>query len=345
MIEHLNKVVSGEYLSEAEAEELMGMVFTSATDAQIAALLVALKIRGESEEEITGFARGMRAAATLINPSTNGLRLVDTCGTGGDGAGTINVSTAAALIVAAAGVPVAKHGNHSITSRSGSADVLAEVGVPIDLSPEDVEHSIEEYEFGFLYAPRFHPSMKRVAHIRREMGMRTVFNIMGPLTNPASPSAQVIGVYDPALCEVFALVLNRLGVDQALVVNGSGTDEITTVAPTKVTELKDGRIDSYVITPEDFGLLRAKQDDLLGGMPTENATYLINVLSGKDGPHLDISILNAGAALYVSGEAKSIQDGLELARATVEDGLALSKLKEIVDATGDMGRLGRFIQG
>lgn len=335
-------MVSGDELSIEEAEKIVGEIFTSATDAQIAALLMALRMKGESESEIAGFARGMRQAATRISPRTNNYKLVDTCGTGGDGTGTINVSTASALIAAAAGVPVAKHGNHSVSSKSGSADVLEELGVPIDLGPGEAERSIEEHGFAFLYAPTFHPSMKRVAPIRREMGLRTIFNLLGPLTNPASPSSQVIGVYHPDLCEVFAMALGQLGVDRALVVHGNGTDEITTAGPTKISELDNGSIETYVVTPEDYDLPRAEESELLGGLPRENAQHLINILSGKEGPRLDFTLINTAAALYVSGRASSIEDGLEVARATVEEGHAIRKLIEIVRSTGDLGRLRRF---
>src|SRR5660397_25386 len=244
MKEYIQKLIQKHDLTTEEAEIAISKIFTDATDAQIAAFLTAMKMKGETPAEIAGLARGMKKAANIINPKVNGT-LIDTCGTGGDSTGTINVSTGAALVVAGAGVPVAKHGNYSITSRSGSADVLKELGVKIDAPPGQVEKTIETVGIGFMLAPVFHPSMKRVGQIRRDIGFRTVFNILGPLTNPANAKAQVIGVFDGNICEPIAKVLNILGTKRALVVHGNGLDEITTTGETHIVELKDGNITKY----------------------------------------------------------------------------------------------------
>lgn len=284
----------------------------------------------------------MKKAANRISPKINGT-LVDTCGTGGDSTGTINVSTGAALVAAGAGVHVAKHGNYSITSKSGSADVLRELGVKIDLPPRQVEKVIEKAGIGFMLAPVFHPSMKRVAQVRRDLGFRTVFNILGPLTNPASAQAQVIGVFDESLCEPVASVLSILGTRRALVVHGSGMDEISNTDRTQIAELQNGRITRYTVTPEELGVRRALMGEIAGGTPEENARDIVEVLKGKKGAKRDIIAINAGAALLVGGKAENLVSGIAIANESIDSGTALNKLKDFVSTAGESDKLARFL--
>ncbi|MDW7727498.1 MAG: anthranilate phosphoribosyltransferase [Candidatus Methanoperedens sp.] len=342
MKDYILKLVQNQSLTMDEAENAMTRLFTEASDARISAFLTALKIKGESPEEIAGLARGMKKAANIINPRVKGT-LVDTCGTGGDASGTINVSTAAAIVTAGAGVPVAKHGNYSITSRSGSANVLEELGIKIDLSPSLVEKSIQDAGIGFMLAPIFHPSMKRVGQIRKELGFRTVFNILGPLTNPANAKAQVIGVFDSALCVLMANVLNLLGTEKALVVHGSGLDEISNIGETTVAELNCGKVLTYTLTPEKLGVKRASIEDIRGGTPQENARKLVDILKGKAGAKRDIVVINAGAALYVSGKAENLVSGIAIANESIDSGAALNKLEEFVKKAGDPEKLALFL--
>lgn len=342
MKEYLQKLIQRQNLKADEAEAAISRIFTDATDAQIAAFLTALKMKGETPGEIAGFVKGMKKAANIINPKVTGI-LVDTCGTGGDSAGTINVSTGAAIVTAACGVPVAKHGNYSITSKSGSADVLRELGVKIDLPPQEVEKTIESVGIGFMLAPVFHPSMKRVAQIRRDLGFRTVFNILGPLTNPANAKAQVLGVFDASLCETMANVLNILGTKRALVVHGSGMDEITNTGETQIVELSNGKLTKYTVTPENLGIERASASDIAGGTPEENARDIVEVLKGKKGAKRDIITINAGAALLVSGKAETLASGITMAIEAIDSGAALNKLKEFVKTAGEPEKLARFL--
>lgn len=342
MKEYLQKIIRNQSLTADEAENAISKIFSEATDAQIAAFLTALKMKGETPAEIAGMARGMKKAANMINPKVTGT-LIDTCGTGGDSTGTINVSTGAAIVTAACGVFVAKHGNYSITSKSGSADVLKELGVKIDSPPQDVEKTIEKVGIGFMLAPVFHPSMKRVAQIRRDLGFRTVFNILGPLTNPANAKAQLIGVFDGSLCEPMANVLNILGTERALVVHGSGMDEISNTGETRVAELNGGRITKYTLTPEKLGVRRVPASEIAGGTPEENARDIVEVLKGKKGPKRDIIVINAGAALLISGKVDTIESGIALANRSIDTGVALDKLKDFVNAAGDPGKLARFL--
>ncbi len=342
MKEYLQKLIQRQSLTADEAKAAISRIFTDATDAQIAAFLTALKMKGETPGEIAGFVKGMKKAANIINPKVKGT-LVDTCGTGGDSAGTINVSTGAAIVVAACGVPVAKHGNYSITSKSGSADVLKELGLKIDLPPSEVEKTIESVGIGFMLAPVFHPSMKRVAQIRRDLGFRTVFNILGPLTNPANAKAQVIGVFDGTLCEPVANVLNILGTKRALVVHGSGMDEITNTGETQIVELNHGGITKYTVTPEKLGIKRASASDIAGGTPEENARDIVEVLKGKKGAKRDIIAINAGAALLASGKAETLASGITMASEAIDSGAALNKLKEFVSVAGEPEKLARFL--
>ena len=342
MKEYIQKLIQNQSLTAEEAETAISKIFSEATDAQIAAFLTALKLKGETPAEIAGLARGMKKAANMINPKVSGT-LIDTCGTGGDSTGTINVSTGAAIVTASCGVFVAKHGNYSITSKSGSADVLKELGIKIDSSPQDVQKTIEKTGIGFMLAPVFHPSMKRVAQIRRDLGFRTVFNILGPLTNPANAKAQLIGVFDGSLCEPMANVLKILGTERALVVHGNGMDEISNTGETRVAELNRGRITKYTLTPEKLGVMRAHAGEIAGGTPEENARDIVDVLKGKKGAKRDIIAINAGAALLVSGKADTIESGIALANKSIDSGAALDKLKDFVKAAGDTGKLARFL--
>jgi len=342
MKDYINKLIQKQSLTADEAENAISKIFSEATDAQIAAFLTALKMKGETPDEIAGMARGMKKAANIINPKVAGT-LVDTCGTGGDSTGTINVSTGAAIVTAACGVYVAKHGNYSITSKSGSADVLRELGVKIDLPPKEVEEIIEKVGIGFMLAPVFHPSMKRVAQIRRDLGFRTVFNILGPLTNPANAKAQVIGVFDASLCKPMANVLNILGTKRALVVHGSGMDEISNTGETRIVELNGGKITKYSLTPEKLGVKRASAGDIAGGTPEENARDIVDVLKGKKGSKRDIIAINAGAALLVSGKVETLASGIGMANHAIDSGAALNKLKDFVNAAGEPEKLARFL--
>ncbi len=342
MKEYIIKLIENRDLTSDEAEIAISKIFTEATDAQIAAFLTALKLKGETPEEIAGLARGMKKAANLISPEVKGT-LVDTCGTGGDSAGTINVSTGAAIVAAAAGVQIAKHGNYSITSRSGSADVLRELGIRIDMSPQEVKKTIESVGIGFMLAPVFHPSMKRVGQIRRDLGFRTVFNILGPLTNPAGARAQVIGVFDGSMCETIANVLNLLGTKRALVVHGSGLDEISNIGETQVVELNGGKLSKYTLTPEKLGLKHASVGEILGGAPEQNAKDIVDILKKKQGAKRDIIVLNAGAALLVGGKADSLAAGVTMAARAIDSGKALEKLKDFVGTAGDPEKLIRFL--
>ncbi|PSP58896.1 anthranilate phosphoribosyltransferase [Halobacteriales archaeon QH_7_66_36] len=325
MKSYIQRATDGEDLTQEEAREAARLVFEEATEAQIGALLTALRAKGETEAEIAGFAEGMREAARTIDPDRRPL--VDTCGTGGDDYDTINVSTTATMVAAGAGMPVAKHGNYSVSSSSGSSDVLEEVGVDLDSSPEAVEARIESDGIGYMHAPAFHPAMKAVIGPRRELGMRTIFNVLGPLTNPAGADAQVVGVYDPDLVPVLARALSRLGVDRALVVHGSGLDEIALHGETVVAELDDSEIEEYTITPADLGLDSAPIEAIAGGTPEENAADLRAIVTGElDGPKRDVILANAGAAVYVAGEADSLEAGVERAREAIESGAAAETL-------------------
>ncbi|OYV14474.1 MAG: anthranilate phosphoribosyltransferase [Methanosaeta sp. NSM2] len=341
-LSYIQKIVEGNDLTFAEAEALMGEIFTSATDAQIGALLIALRMKGESISEIAGFARKMKDSAVSIRPRVKGV-LVDTCGTGGDAANTINVSTAAAIVSAACGVPVAKHGNYAVSSKCGSANVLSELGVNISPAPEAVTAMIERLGIGFMLAPIFHPAMKRVAPVRRELGLRTVFNILGPLTNPAGAQAQVIGVYDPLLSLKLASVFQMLGTERAMVVHGCGMDEITNTGETVIAELNDGEIKSYSIKPQDLGYPSARLQDISGGTPEDNARKLVAVLKGERSPARDIVAMNAGAAVYVSGQAASLKEGAMVAEEAISSGRSLDLLHKMVEMNGDYGKLVRFL--
>lgn len=322
----LNQVVGGESLSRQEAHESMQTIMSgNASEAQIGGLLTALRIKGETSDEITGFAESMRSHTVKVSCSQTGL--LDTCGTGGDRKGTFNISTAVAFVVAGAGVAVAKHGNHGVSSSCGSADVLKALGIRIDLPAQNVAAIIEEAQIGFLYAPTFHPAMKYAGKPRRELGFRTVFNVLGPLTNPLSAERQLMGVYDRSLTCKLAEVLLQLKTRRAMVVHGlDGLDEISTSAPTQVSEVVDGQIRSYMIDPADYGLPTASLDAISGGTPEENADIIKNILQGARGARRDLVLLNAAAALVVAGKAEDIKEGLKIAAESIDSGAALAKL-------------------
>ncbi len=333
----LARVVERRHLSAAEAQEAMSVIMEGrATQAQIGAFLTALRMKGETPEEITGCARAMRAHATLV-PHHREL-VVDTCGTGGDATGTFNISTAAAFVVAGAGVPVAKHGNRSVSSRAGSADVLEALGLNLDLTAAEMGECLDRVGIAFLFAPRLHLSMKHAAGPRREMGIRTIFNILGPLTNPAGAQAQVVGVYAPELTEVVARALHQLGTRRAMVVHGAGgVDEISLAGPTAVSEAGPGGVHSYTIFPEDLGLPRAPLGALAGGDPAANAELVLAVLGGRErGPRRDVVLANAAAALVVAGAAPNLRAGVNLAEEAVDSGRALAKLEELRAVSGEL---------
>lgn len=328
-------LVRGQDLTETEAEAVMEQIMSGqATTAQIGGFLIALRLKGETVGEVTGFARAMRRNATPVR--SHRPLLVDTCGTGGDGSGTFNVSTMAAFVVAGAGLAVSKHGNRSVSSKCGSADVLQALGVRLDLSPERVGDCIDTVGIGFLYAPLLHPAMKHAIGPRREMGVRTVFNILGPLTNPAGAQVQVLGVYDEMLTEVMARVLNSLGSQAAFVVHGAdGLDELTTTGPNRVTRLRDGQVSTTTLDPLDLGLPRAKPADLLGGDAEENAAIFRAVLGGEPGPRRDVVLLNAAAGLVAGGLADDLAQGIALAAQSIDSGAAQSKLDALIAYTNN----------
>jgi anthranilate phosphoribosyltransferase len=334
-------VVHRQSLERAEACAVMAEVLRgAATDAQIAALLVALQMKGETVEEIVGFAEAIRQAATplpvaensVLYASTTGRdALVDTCGTGGDASGTFNISTASALVAAGAGVRVAKHGNRSVTSKCGSADVMESLGVKIDLSPARLAACLEEVGIAFLYAPALHSAMKYAQPVRQELRLRTVFNLLGPLTNPAHASAQVVGVYSAELVEKLAEALSMLGLRRALVVHGNdGLDEITISTETRVAEVRDGRVWSYEVTPEEFGLRRAPLEEIAGGDAAENAALIRGVLGGEKSARRDVVLLNAAAALVAAGRADAMAAAMPLAASSIDSGAARRKLEALV---------------
>lgn len=328
---HLQKVMNRQNLTAGEAEEAMQIIMSgSATPAQIGGYLVALHMKGESVDEITGSARAMRAHASRIPFHVNGKPLLDTAGTGGDGKHTFNISTAAAFVIAGAGYQVAKHGNRAASSRCGSADVLSALGVNIDLTPEQVADSIDQVGIGFLFAPRFHPAMKHAIGPRRELGQRTIFNILGPLTNPAGATHQLIGVYDPVLTQPMAEVLGELGGKAAFVIHGhGGLDELTTSGPNQVSHLHKGQVKSYEIAPAELGLRPVSNDELRGGEPQQNAEILQRILSGADrSPRADVVLLNAAAA--IAAESGNLRSGLEEASQSLESGAALAKLEALI---------------
>lgn len=327
--EAIQKLVDRKDLVIDEAEAVMQEIMSgSATDAQIAGFLVGLRMKGETIDEITALAKVMREKANSISPKISPL--VDTCGTGGDKKGTFNISTAAAFIVAGAGIAVAKHGNKSVSSKCGSADVLSELGINLDLTPKQVEKCIEKIGIGFLFAPKFHEAMKYAVNARKQLGIRTVFNILGPLTNPANASSQIVGVFDEKLTKPLAEVLGKLGSKHAMVVYGNGLDEITLDGETTVSEYKKNNVITYKIKPTDFGIKLSTIEEIKGSSPKENAQIILNILSGKErGAKRNIAVLNAAAAIYASDKVGSIKDGIALAEKAIDSGSAMRKMERL----------------
>ena len=330
----LAKLVDGRILSADEAHAFFAACLRGEpTPAQVAAAVTALRIRGETVEEITAFATAMREAArTLDHP----YDAIDTCGTGGDGQHTFNISTAAALVLAGAGLKVAKHGNRAMSSKSGSSDVLSVLGVNLQAGPAQQRRSLDQAGIAFLFAPAYHGAMRHVGPVRAEIGFRTVFNLLGPLSNPAGAKRQVMGVYDPRLLEPLAEVLGRLGATRAWTVHGQGLDELTTTGETEVAEWKDGTVRRFTVTPEDAGLPRADLAALRGGDAEENALALRALLDGATGAYRDIVLLNAAAALVVADRAADLAEGAALAAAVIDDGRAARALADLVEATNAM---------
>ena len=333
--ESISLLVQRRDLTQDQAAEVMRAFMTGgATPAQMAGFLVALSMKGETIPEITGFAMTMRELATCV--PTSRRPLVDTCGTGGAHSGTINISTTAAFVVAGAGVAVAKHGNRATTRKSGSADVLEALGVCIDAGPERIGACIDEIGIGFLFARSLHGAMKHVAGVRQELKIRTVFNILGPLTNPAGADGQLMGVPTARLVEPIARVLGNLGVRHAFVVNGSdGIDELTLSGPSSVAETLDGKVATYEMRPELLGLTRAPKEALLGGDPAQNAAALRKVLQGDTGPHRDVVLYNAAPAIVAGKGAEDWQEGIEAARKSIDSGAALGKLEALIERSHD----------
>jgi anthranilate phosphoribosyltransferase len=341
IVDAIRRVVEGQHLDRTEAESVMdGIMSGKATDAQIASFLTGLRMKGETVEELIGFARVIRAKASPVRTrsdvgtalsGTDREMLVDTCGTGGDATGTFNISTATSFVLAGAGVRVAKHGNRSVSSLCGSADVVEALGIRIDIPPQAVARCIDEVGIGFLYAPLLHNAMKYVMLARREMKIRTVFNLLGPLCNPAKATAQVLGVYNEKLTEMMAQVLCELGARRAFVVHGSdGLDEITITGESKISEVRDGEVRTYYVAPEDFGLERAPIEKIQGGDARQNAEIIRDILSGGGETRRDVVLLNAAAGLVAGAKANNLREGIKLARASIDSGEARSRLEKLV---------------
>jgi anthranilate phosphoribosyltransferase len=330
-------VAQGHSLSESEAEAAFDIIMSgNATPSQMGAFLMALRVRGETVDEITGAARIMRAKAIQVEapPGT-----IDTCGTGGDASGSFNISTASALVVAGCGVPVAKHGNRALSSKSGSADVLVALGVNIDADFAIVRECLWEIGIGFLMAPRHHSATRHVAPTRVELGTRTIFNLLGPLSSPAKAPRQLVGVFAPEWVRPMAEVLGRLGAERAWVVHGAGLDELTITGATTVAALSNGKVETFEVAPEDFGLPRAQLEDIRGGEPQHNARLMRDLLAGAGGPLRDVVLLNSGAALLVAGRAATMEAGIELAAKSLDSGVALGVLEELVARTNAPARV------
>jgi anthranilate phosphoribosyltransferase len=333
MKEYLSKIMAGESLTREESAAAFNVIMSGeATPPQIAAFLCTLRMKGESTDEIAGAVTSMREHALKVD--VGDLDVVDTCGTGGDGSGTFNISTTAAFVVAGAGIPVAKHGNKAMSSKCGSADVLSELGVNLEIGPDGMAECIKEAGIGFLFAMTLHPSMKYAGPVRRELGIRTIFNILGPLTNPAGARRQVIGVFEPSLTETMAGVLESLGSVRAMIVYGQdGLDEISTTTNSKISELKDGQINTFELDPMQYIDSYSQPRDLAGGTPAENAAITRAVLEGKTGAPRDIVVLNAAAAIFAGGKADTLSEGVTLARESIDSGKAAESLENLVKAS------------
>jgi anthranilate phosphoribosyltransferase len=345
ILDAIGKVVEMVDLTREEASTVMEEIMSGKTsNAQIASFLTALRMKNITVEELVGFVRVMREKAEKVPvegvveeiSGTSREMLIDTCGTGGDASGTFNISTATTFVVAGAGIKVAKHGNRSVSSLCGSADVIESLGINLELTPEQVSQCINETGIGFLFAPLLHKAMKHVMSARKDIRIRTVFNILGPLTNPAGANAQLLGVYDGELTEKMAYVLKEFGSKRAFIVHSmDGLDEITNTAETKVTELKGNRITTYHIKPEDFGIRRASMKDIQGGNAKVNAGIIINILRGEKGPRRDIVLLNAGAGIMVGGSAETMEEGIQKARESIDSGEALKRLESLKKITNE----------
>jgi len=337
-LSYLQKVVGRENLTSAQAQDLMGLILRGdVTTAQISALLVALRMKGETPEELVGFARGLRAKSIKVDSGFRNEPVLDTCGTGGDGAGTFNISTVTAFVVAAAGVKVAKHGNRSLSSQCGSADILEALGVQIALTPDQITQSIRETGIGFMLAPRMHPAMKHAQAARLELKMRTVFNLLGPLANPASPTVQVVGAPSIRTAELMAEALAALGLHRGFVVHGlDGLDEITTTAETRILEIASGAIAERTVSPADFGVPPATPQDLKGAGPGTNCDIALDILSGETGPRRDIVLVNASASLVAAGKAPGFREGVRLAAECIDSGAAKARLEALVRFTNSV---------
>jgi anthranilate phosphoribosyltransferase len=335
--ENLNKIIQRKDLNETEMSQMITEIFSgNITNAQTGAFMAALATKGETFEELAGAAKAMRRKARRIHNAS--ATIVDTCGTGGDSADTFNISTTTAFIVAGCGVTVAKHGNRSVSSQCGSADLLEALGVKIDTDPELVEEAVSEIGIGFLFAPIYHGALRYAAKARKEVGLRSIFNMLGPLTNPAAANCQLLGVFAAELTEMFANALKLLGAKRAFVVHGhDGMDEITVCAPTRISELKDGAIRTYDITPEQFSIKAANSEDLTGGDPELNAQITNKILKGEKGPARDVVLLNAAAALIASGKAEDFNQGIRLAENSIDEGAAVAKLEALIRFTQENG--------
>lgn len=331
--EAIIKIAEKRDLTQAEMTQAFEEIMNGAAEpAQISAFITGLRLKGETVDEITAAARVMRKFATKIDLDTEKEPIVDTCGTGGDARCTFNISTAVAFVVAGCGIKVAKHGNRAASSRCGSADVLEHLGVNLNLTPQQVEESIKTTGIGFMYAPLFHSAMKYAAAVRKAIGIRTIFNILGPLSNPANATCQILGVYDKELTGIMAKVLGNLGVKRAFVVHGLDTlDEISITGPTQVSELKEGKVKTYTITPEKYGFKKARMEDIKGGDVGENARALRLVLEGEKGPKRDIVLLNAAFAIYAASGAKDIKSAIKKAEESIDSRAALGKLKQLIE--------------
>ncbi len=329
MKEYLNILFSGKSLNRTEAEQAMNSIIEgNALPEQVSAFLGALRVKGETVEEIVGFAKSIRANA--VNIQTKHRYLTDVCGTGGDGTNTFNISTAAAFVIAGTGIPVGKHGNIAVSSKCGSADVLKALGVKIDFTPEKITGIINEIGIGFLFAPLFHPAMKNVAPIRKAIGLRTVFNMLGPLCNPAGVKRQIIGVYDKNLIGLIAAALIELECEEAMVLSSDdGMDEISLSAKTEIAHVKDGKVLRFTVSPEDFGCSPSSIENLKGGDAVENAVTIENILKGEKGPKRDIVLMNAAAAIKVSGIINDLKTGVQVAEEAINSGKAFNKLEQL----------------
>ena len=335
--DYLSQIIRRQNLSESQMADMMDTVLTgNATEAQIGAMMAALATKGETFEELAGAAQAMRKNARRIQAT--GAPVVDTCGTGGDGLNTFNISTTTAFVVAGAGVTVAKHGNRSVSSKCGSADVLESLGIKLETPPEIIEEAIQEVGIGFMFAPLYHSAMKYAIKPRQELGVRSIFNMLGPLTNPASAGCQLLGVFAPQLTEMFAQALKLLGVQSAMVVHGhDGLDEISVCSPTRVSELRDGMVRTYDIDPEQYFGRLARPEEMVGGDAAENAAITRGILSGQTGAGRDVVLINAGAALFAASKVDDIRAGIEMAAAVIDQGEAMAKLDGLIDYTQENG--------